>query len=91
MKEKFELLQKALQKPDVKAGLLAVANKYAPVYEGKKILGHNFIVSKGSLVGAAFECGESAVHKFFDGEDAVVNGKKVSEWMAAYAPFEVKE
>ncbi len=91
MKEKFEFLTKALLKPETKASLLAFAKRYVPTYEGKKILGHDFLVTKGSLVGAAFECGENTVAKFFDGDNAVVNGKTVSEWLAAYAPFAIQE
>lgn len=90
MKEKFELLQRALANNEAKGKLIAVAERYDAVYGGKKILGHDFLVTRGALVGAAFECGESAVTGFFDGFDVVVNGKRVSEWLAAYASFEVK-
>lgn len=91
MKEKFDLLTKQLQHQDVKRKYMALVKYYEPVYVGKRVLGHNFIVTPGSLIGAAAECGETAVQLFFDGVDTVVKGKKVGEWMALYASYEVKE
>ena len=89
MKEMLAALDKALQDGATRKKYIEFAQGLAQ-WHGKTPLGRKFTITRSSLIAAAYFCGETAVEKFFDGDDLSCKGRKVSEWLADCEKVEVK-
>lgn len=88
-KEQLARIDKAVLDPATKTSAFAVADRFKH-FNGKVPLGRPFSITRSSLAAAVVLCGETAVVKFFDGEDLTVDGRKVSEWLGDCEKVEVK-
>jgi hypothetical protein len=88
-KDHLSRIDKAMLDPEARSSAFAIADRFKQ-YHGKVLLGKSFAVTRSSLAAVAVLCGETAVVKFFDGEDLTAHGRKVSEWLADCEKVEVK-